>query len=243
MIVDEAAQQAPKVPTRTVFSWHYYEREDQYEDLFESLNLKGQRERKLQENLKKIKDRLKLKKSKRKPLPVQPEAPLLKAESVMTSNLIAGNDTSALPGDSELNKTVSEITGVVGEGAEPNSAAVANEQTIKDNAEGPSKTMAINGDKQVEMADEETAKPSASVAVEADKSEVDITKSEINATEGYKNDDTVLEEDESKFPSEESEDLVRHVMFETDNWEDCITEAVWFGQKIPQKRRAVGRAA
>lgn len=26
-------------------------------------------------------------------------------------------------------------------------------------------------------------------------------------------------------------------MFETDNWEDCIREAVWFGQKIPQKRR------
>ena len=30
--------------------------------------------------------------------------------------------------------------------------------------------------------------------------------------------------------SDESEiDSVRHVMFETDNWEDCITEAVWFG--------------
>lgn len=52
-------------PTETVFSWHYYEREDQFEDLFECLNLKGQRERKLQENLKKIKDRLKLKKAKK----------------------------------------------------------------------------------------------------------------------------------------------------------------------------------
>ena len=93
----------------------------------------------------------------------------------------------------------------------------------------------------VEMADEETVKPpSASVLPEA---EADITKSEINATEGDKNDDTVLEEESKAVVSEESEDLVRHVMFETDNWEDCITESVWFGQKIPQKRRAVGRAA
>ena len=30
-------------------------------------------------------------------------------------------------------------------------------------------------------------------------------------------------------------------MFDTDNWEDCITESVWFGQKIPQKKRFVGR--
>lgn len=58
-------------PTETVFSWHYYEREDQFEDLFESLNLKGQRERKLQENLKKIKDRLKLKKAKKIPIKQQ----------------------------------------------------------------------------------------------------------------------------------------------------------------------------
>lgn len=49
----------------TIYSWHYYEREDQFEGLFDVLNLKGQRERKLQENLKKIKDRLKLKKAKK----------------------------------------------------------------------------------------------------------------------------------------------------------------------------------
>ena len=34
-------QLKPQVPTRTVYSWHYYEREDQFEDLFERLNLKG----------------------------------------------------------------------------------------------------------------------------------------------------------------------------------------------------------
>ena len=43
---------------------------------------------------------------------------------------------------------------------------------------------------------------------------------------------------------EESEqEQIRRVMFETDNWEDCITEAVWFGQKIPQKKRHFGRHA
>ena len=55
----------PVVPTETHYSWFYYEREDQFDELIESLNVKGQRERKLQENLKKIKDRLKLKRPKR----------------------------------------------------------------------------------------------------------------------------------------------------------------------------------
>ena len=32
-------------------------------------------------------------------------------------------------------------------------------------------------------------------------------------------------------------------MFETDNWGKCIHNAVWFGQRIPQKRRHVGRGA
>lgn len=62
---EEIATVIPALETKTRYSWFYYEREDQFEDLFESLNLKGQRERKLQENLKKIKDRLKLKKAKR----------------------------------------------------------------------------------------------------------------------------------------------------------------------------------
>lgn len=66
------AATTPAAETEIRYSWFYYEREDQFEDLFESLNLKGQRERKLQENLKKIKDRLKLKKPKR--AAVRPEA-------------------------------------------------------------------------------------------------------------------------------------------------------------------------
>ena len=32
-------------------------------------------------------------------------------------------------------------------------------------------------------------------------------------------------------------------MFETDSWAKCVHSAVWSGQKIPQKRRHVGRGA
>ena len=54
-------------------------------------------------------------------------------------------------------------------------------------------------------------------------------------------DESAIQEDgqaperESQNDETSSEDLeqVRRVMFETDNWEDCITESVWFGQKIP----------
>ena len=47
------------------FSWFYIEEEEKYEQLVESLNPKGVREKKLQENLKKIKNHLKLKKAKK----------------------------------------------------------------------------------------------------------------------------------------------------------------------------------
>ena len=68
----EKEVEAAPVPTEVHYSWHYYEREDQVEELFESLNIKGMRERKLQENLRKVKERLKLKKAKKvaaKPVP------------------------------------------------------------------------------------------------------------------------------------------------------------------------------
>ena len=46
-IDEQEMDQLPVVQTTTVYSWFYYEREDQFDQLFESLNLKGQRERKL----------------------------------------------------------------------------------------------------------------------------------------------------------------------------------------------------
>lgn len=61
----------------------------------------------------------------------------------------------------------------------------------------------------------------------AKEDEVDITKSE--KADETKNEEMEVEDE----PTEEVEDLTRHMMFETDNWEDCITESVWFGQKIP----------
>ncbi len=47
------------------FTWFYIEDEDKYEQLVESLNPKGVREKKLQENLKRIKNHLKLKRTRK----------------------------------------------------------------------------------------------------------------------------------------------------------------------------------
>lgn len=47
------------------FVWFYIEDEDKFEQLVESLNPKGIREKKLQENLKKIRVHLKLAKTKK----------------------------------------------------------------------------------------------------------------------------------------------------------------------------------
>ena len=38
-------------------------------------------------------------------------------------------------------------------------------------------------------------------------------------------DDQPMNEDDDESEKEQ----IRRVMFETDNWEDCITECVWFG--------------
>lgn len=62
---DEEAHEEEITLTETRYSWFYYENEDQLEELIQSLNPKGTRERKLQESIKKIKDRLKLKKAKK----------------------------------------------------------------------------------------------------------------------------------------------------------------------------------
>ena len=68
---DDEAQEEEITLTETKYSWFYYENEDQLEELMQSLNPKGIRERKLQENIKKIKDRLKLQKAKKVKVPEQ----------------------------------------------------------------------------------------------------------------------------------------------------------------------------
>lgn len=53
--------------------------------------------------------------------------------------------------------------------------------------------------------------------------------------------------DEEKDPTaqelSESVSDERHVMFETDDFISCLNTAVWFGQKVPAKRRMFGRGA
>lgn len=60
-----------KVLERMDYEWGYFEDEEAFDTLVESLNTKGIRERKLQENLRKLKERLKLKRSTKKAVPVQ----------------------------------------------------------------------------------------------------------------------------------------------------------------------------
>ncbi len=52
-------------PKTYKFYWVYYDEEEEFDKLIEACNMKGIRERKLQENLRKVKDRLKLKKSRK----------------------------------------------------------------------------------------------------------------------------------------------------------------------------------
>lgn len=53
------------IETRTEVKWYYLDEEAKLDQLIESLNIKGIRERKLLEGIKKCRDRLKLKKAKK----------------------------------------------------------------------------------------------------------------------------------------------------------------------------------
>ena len=56
--------------SKATFAWSYYDEEGQFEKLLEACNLKGIRERRLQENLRKLRDRLKLKKTRKTKVPI-----------------------------------------------------------------------------------------------------------------------------------------------------------------------------
>lgn len=47
------------------FAWYYFDEEGQFDKLLESCNIKGIRERRLQESLRKLRDRMKLKKGRK----------------------------------------------------------------------------------------------------------------------------------------------------------------------------------
>ena len=118
-----------------------------------------------------------------------------------------------------------------------------------------------NGVRQVEMTEEEQTK---TVVEDQTKTVDDNVRGVDESATNINQDDDIVEaapehdaapgdqdqitkqgddDDYKEDTASEGEDQIRRVMFETDNWEDCITESIWFGQKIPQKKRFVGRQA
>mmetsp|Transcript_2953 Transcript_2953/g.2783 ORF Transcript_2953/g.2783 Transcript_2953/m.2783 type:complete len:93 (+) Transcript_2953:2141-2419(+) len=65
-----------KQPEEPRYRWFYYDEEDQFNNLVDACNQKGIRERKLQDNLKRIAERMKLKKSKNKKVEEEKEKEL-----------------------------------------------------------------------------------------------------------------------------------------------------------------------
>jgi hypothetical protein len=65
MEIDEGNDDIMDDPREPTFDWFYYDEEDEFEKLIEACNLKGIRERRLQENLRKIRDRMKLRKTRK----------------------------------------------------------------------------------------------------------------------------------------------------------------------------------
>lgn len=138
----------PIVPTEVHYSWFYYEREDQVEDLLESLNIKGQRERKLQENLKKIKERLKLKKGKRvsSKLPDEPTV----TDKPVDQSATEGNNNKTNNLEDPNNITMSEMAN---EGGGATVTANGNDGESLARDEGPG--LPVNTEsRQVEMTEE-----------------------------------------------------------------------------------------
>lgn len=172
IITDAIAQ--PKV----VFSWYYYDREEQLDQLIERLNAKGLRERRLQESLRRVKDILKLKKTLKTQKPTETEQ---KAETIKPEQQDEKADESKPNDDSKVDK--SEMSAKVDE--------------------------PMNGE----------------------------TEPVANATS--KN----IDENNNDEVSESEPQADRHVMFETDNFDACLLMAVWFGKKVPGKRRTFGRGS
>lgn len=62
---DEPSRLFIKKADDSDMSWHYINEEEEFDQLFESLNIKGIKEKKLQETLKKVRQTLKMKKAKK----------------------------------------------------------------------------------------------------------------------------------------------------------------------------------
>ena len=171
VIVTDAIAQ-PKV----VYSWYYYDREEQLDQLIERLNYKGLRERRLQESLRRVKDILKLKKTRKTQKAQDTEQ---KAETIKPDQDEKA-DESKPSDDSQVEK--SEMSAKVDDPMNGETEPVA---------DGTSKNIDENND--------------------------EVSESEPQAD--------------------------RHVMFETDDFDACLMMAVWFGKKVPGKRRTFGRGS
>jgi len=152
--VDMLSDEVPVEAARIEYSWHYYETEEQLNLLIERLNSKGIRERRLQESLRRVKDILKLKKTRK-----------AKVNGEMSER------SEHVPAE---------------EASKPNEASKMDSEAPADVAEKSNE---------------------ASVAID------------------------------------ESSASDRHWMFETDNYNNCMHTAVWFGKKIPGKRRMFCRGS
>lgn len=195
--------------TETKYRWFYYEDEDQVEALLAALNPKGLKERKLQEGLRKITERLKLQKPKKAKAPEPAAAKDLPSAATAEQKPETNRDAPAEEGKEEAK--AEEVKKDV---------EMADTEPVPENAESqaraqePEDKAAAQTEPKPEEAPEE---PPSGVSKQA-------------------------QEPEESEPSEEVEEI-RRVMFETDNWGKCIHSAAWFGQRIPQKRRHVGRGA
>jgi len=142
--------------------------------------------------------------------------------------------------------TLTEKAGEQTEGNKTNNCEDQINVTMSElNNEGPAATNTANGNIGESLARDEGARVVTTESKRLDMTEESKTvleePSHDNGTRGDASVRNNAPIDGEGGADDLPEENVRRVMFETDNWEDCVMEAVWFGQKIPQRRRQVGR--
>ena len=89
--------------------------------------------------------------------------------------------------------------------------------------------------KALEATPADRTETAAEDAVKTDAQKID----EQMKNEASENEQEVVQDEEVSEPAPDE----KHIMFETDNFIDCLNTAVWFGQKVPAKRRMFGRGS
>jgi len=175
------------------YGWSFIDEEDQFDQLLDSLNAKGVREKKLQESLRKIRFSIKMKKSKK------PSAQKNGEEAA--SGAIKTNDVKAISKPSETTE---------------------NNQAAQESASG----------KKEEAGHAEVP--------EAKKEELEnpITGNDPDAEpaqgQAEENEALSLAKDAAKDAEKEEEN---HHLFEDDQYEQTIVNAVWHNKTMPRRRK------